>query len=221
MRDVCEGLLDLFFPKPPVSGLCLQVEEPYCQRCGEPFDHLATDTFVCTNCRGRTWHLSRARAAYRAQEAVLDTIHAFKYQRAFYRLPELGAWLLEGYDRFYAEEQWDCLIPVPLHPGRERRRTFNQAYELARWLALRRNLKLNHCLKRVKKTETQARLRRSQRLRNQAGAFRMRSSATLPPQARCLIIDDVFTTGATVNACARIVKRAGAGTICALTVARG
>lgn len=221
MRDVYEGLLDLFFPKPPLDGKFLRIEEPFCRLCGEPFDLAYRETFVCTNCRGRNWNLSRARAAYRAEEAVLKAIHDFKYRRAFHLLPELGAWLLEGYDRFYASESWDCIIPVPLHPSRERNRTFNQAYELARWLAIHRNLKLCPCLKRVKKTETQARLRRSQRLRNQASAYQFRFLSKIPERARCLVIDDVFTTGATVNACARILKKQGASTICALTVARG
>ncbi len=221
MRGVCEGVLDLFFPKPPLTGKCLPIEEPFCDLCGEPFDLAYQGSFVCTNCRGRHWYISRARAAYRAEDGVLEAIHDFKYRRAFHLLPELGAWLLEGYDRFYSNEKWDCIVPVPLHPYRERTRTFNQAYELARWLSIHRKLRLTPCLKRVKKTEIQARLRRSQRLRNQAGAYEFRLLRTIPAQSRCLIIDDVFTTGATVNACARMLKKRGASTICALTVGRG
>lgn len=221
MRDVCSGVLDLLFPVHPIEGPRLHLGDTFCRRCGEPFDAESGPGFTCTNCRGRRWALVEARAAYRAEGAVLDTVHALKYRREFHRIPELGTMLVEGYDRFFAVQAWDVIVPVPLHRKRRRERGFNQAEELARWLSRRRKLPLWNGLRRIKATEVQARLRRSQRLRNQAGAYALRNEQSDLTGKQCLIIDDVFTTGATVNACARILKKAGAESVSALTVARG
>ncbi|MEO0452777.1 MAG: ComF family protein [Verrucomicrobiota bacterium] len=221
MHAAFKVFLDLLYPKDPVEGNVERIEPPFCDQCGEPYQGAGSTEFVCTNCRGRKWHLSEARAGYYASGAVLDLIHEFKYRRSFHHLPEMGDWLLEGYDRYYAEQRWDWVIPVPLHRFRERQRMFNQSAELARWLSKRRGVPYLNALKRIKKTETQARLRRSERLRNQAGAFDLNVKPERMVEKRCLIIDDVFTTGATANACAKILRKAKASEVAVLTVARG
>ncbi len=217
-----EGVLGLVYPRDETNGERDVLKEPYCQACGEPFEGRLED-FVCTNCRGRNWYLERARAAYRAEGAVRELIHEFKYARRFHHLPVLGEWLFEGFRRFYAQRSWDGLVPVPLYPLRKRERGFNQAAELAGWLGKKTNLPVWDVLKRVKQTETQANLRKSDRLRNQRGAFDLRDGVgpTLK-RRRFLIVDDVFTTGATVNACAMVLRRRGkTEPPCVLTVARG
>src|SRR5690606_22271007 len=98
---------------------------------------------------------------------------------------------------------------------RKRERGFNQAQELARVLSKRVGLPVINCLERIRKTETQARLRRSERLRNQLNAFGLKRGFDLQGR-RLLIIDDVFTTGATINACAHMLKQAGAAHLAAL-----
>ncbi|NJK90363.1 MAG: ComF family protein [Blastochloris sp.] len=220
MREWKKGLWDVLFPVAELPGMMSGLGDRWCERCGEPYEGEMPEIFRCSNCAGRRWHISRARAAYRAEGAVRELIHEFKYNKEFHHLPQLTSWLEEGFERFYAEESWDALVPVPLYPLRKREREFNQAEELARMLGRRRGLSVWKVLERVKKTETQAKLRRSERLRNQKGAFCVKSGFDLKGR-RLLIIDDVFTTGATVDACAQVLHQAGAEHLAVLTVARG
>lgn len=214
------ALIDLVYPPVPVPRVLPRIHAPFCRVCGEPFDAAPDAVIRCTNCAGRSWWLEEARAAYRADGFVRDRIHDFKYHRQFHLLPLLAGWLEEGFEAHFAGRPWDALVPVPLHPARRAERGFNQAEELARRLARRRGLRVWQPLARLRRTETQANLRRSERLRNQNGAFGAKSGFDASGM-RLLIIDDVFTTGATVNACARVLAKGGAACICALTVARG
>jgi ComF family protein len=220
MNPWLESLLDLVYPQPPLAGELREVTEPFCFVCGEPFEGELLEFSVCGNCRGRKWFVSQARAAYRAEGEVREAIHGFKYNQQFYRLKNLSAWLLAGYERFYRGERIDALVPVPLHGLRRRERGFNQAAELANGLRKITGLPIWDILRRVRKTHTQANLRRSERLRNQLRAYELKGGFDVRGK-RLLIIDDVFTTGATINACAQVLQRAGAARVDALTVARG
>lgn len=220
MRRWWDALVDLVFPEEEMGEGLPRVEAPFCQRCGEPFAASVEVVIRCSNCAGRRWHLEQARAAYRAEGWVRECIHGFKYRGQFYQLRRLGGWLVEGFDRFYAGGGWDALVPVPLHRRRRAERGFNQALELARWLGRARGLPVKDVLVREKRTEAQAQLRRSERLRNMAGAFGVKRGFD-GGGGRLLVVDDVFTTGATVDACAGVLVRAGAAQVAALTVARG
>ena len=222
IRDWLGSFVDLVYPVEPLQGELPELKAPFCDRCGESFSGDIINPFNCSNCRGRKWSLSKARAAYRADGEVRELIHQFKYEEKFHHLPQLGKWIEEGFGRFFIDggEKWDALVPVPLYPLRRRERGFNQAEELAEWLGKRRGLPVWKALERVKMTQIQAKLRRSERLKNQRGAFDLKRGFDVSGR-RLLIIDDVFTTGATVDACARVLCSQGAACVAALTVARG
>jgi ComF family protein len=114
----------------------------------------------------------------------------------------------------------DLIIPVPLHRGRERQRGFNQAFELSRHFTKLTGLPVGrHWLLRTRPTQVQAGLSRRERRLNMSGAFAVSKQAQLEGKA-LLLWDDVFTTGATLNECARILKQRGASAVSVLTVAR-
>ena len=220
MRIWIESALGLIFPvgRPPRPWV--RLERPFCERCAEPFPRSLSDSFVCANCEKRKWALSRLRAAYRAVGSVREAVLRFKYGREYFLRPWLGRWLRDGFCQHYAAESWDALIPVPLHPMRRRKRGFNQSLEITRWLGERTGLPVKEGLVRQKVTPPQARLRRSERLRNLRGALALAPGFD-PQGLRLLICDDIFTTGATADACARVLRQAGAAEVAALTVARG
>jgi len=118
-------------------------------------------------------------------------------------------------------QDWQLIVPVPLHPVKHREREFNQAERLAGHLATALKTPLNaELLRRVTSTRTQTLLTREQRAANMRGAFAIRPGQGLDG-ARVVLVDDVFTTGATTGACAHALLAAGAGDVCVWTVARG
>ena len=194
---------------------------PFCERCGLPFEGDLTTTFTCSNCREMELHFVRARAAVAAKGITLEVIHRYKYSRALWFEPFLADLLLRQAGPELRRERWDLIIPVPLHPLKEREREFNQAERLARRLGKALNIAVNtRLLQRREPTRTQTRLNRRERAENVRRAFALRPGARLHGE-RVVLIDDVLTTGATTSACAQALHDAGAGEVCVWTVARG
>ncbi len=197
------------------------IRPPYCERCGLPFDGKLTTPFECANCREMELHFSSARSAVVAAGVVLEAIHRYKYQRALWFEPFLADLLAREAGPVLRGQKWDFLVPVPLHPTKKREREFNQAGRLAERLSAATHIPVNTTwLRRVLPTSTQTRLTREQRAANMRGAFAMADACRLHGE-RVVLLDDVFTTGATTSACARVLRAAGAGDVCVWTVARG
>ena len=214
---------------PPCRGALIPVEAPFCQKCGEAFDGAADSSFQCTNCAGQKIAFEFAIAGFQTSGPALDLIHRFKYGRDLSLRIVLERMLerslrdprLSGLDA----QQW-CLVPVPLHPLRERERQFNQSRELCHELARRKGLPMIDAMKRSRSTPKQALLTRHQRLENLRGAFEVKRRFTEQRSAlrgkSVLLVDDVFTTGATTNECARVLRRdAGVQKVVVISVARG
>jgi len=168
----------------------------------------------------RRWSFAWAHGNYEAMGQVRAAVIGFKFGQQYHQRPRLVRWLHAGFERFAAGEEWDALVPVPLHPLRRRERGFNQAEELARGLGQRTGLPVRNALRRAVATRQQTTLTRAQRWTNTRKAFAPRTRAVIAGQ-RLLLIDDVLTTGATTESCARELKLAGAAEVAVLCVARG
>lgn len=209
---------------PACEAALPRLRAPFCQMCGEPYDGDISGEFRCSNCTDRRFSFHFATSAFRASESVRDLIHRFKYDRESYLREALACLLKLALDdsRLVAEPLggW-LLVPVPLHRAKEGDRGFNQSRELCRALSRATGIPTTDGLKRVRVTETQARLSREERLRNVRGAFVPVEKAAL--KGRCvLLVDDVLTTGATTNECAKVLRReAGVEKVVVITVARG
>jgi ComF family protein len=197
------------------------IQRPFCERCGRPFEGDITTQFECANCSEMEWHFQSARSAVAARDPVLEAIHRYKYQRAYWFEPFLAELLIEAAGPALGAQPADVIVPVPLHPTKQREREFNQAERLADRLGAATQLPVNkRLLRRVVATRTQALLKRPERLANVRNAFAMRDGQRLNGE-RIVVVDDVFTTGATTSACAKVLKSAGAGEVCVWTLARG
>lgn len=197
----------------PVTG-------PACRRCGLPFAGALTTEFECSNCLDREFAFDRARAAVIAEGVTLEVIHRYKYQQALWFEPFLGGLLIDAAAPHLAPADWDVLVPVPLHPVRQREREFNQAERLARCLSRAVGVPVDtRLVERSEMTRTQTHLSRDERLENVQRAFRPRPGARLRGP-RCLVIDDVLTTGATSHGVARALRKLGASTVEVWSVAR-
>jgi competence protein ComFC len=198
----------------------VRIIAPFCQTCSEPFEGVITGAFTCANCAHRTIHFDAAVAAYRSRGIVREIIHAFKYGREIYLRDLVARWLYTALeDERLRERRFDVIVPVPLHPTRQRERGFNQASLLAELLSARIAIPSKPLLERIRYTTTQTALDRAERMENLHNAFHLRKNANVRG-LRVLLIDDVLTTGSTLSECARILKRAGTISVYAATAAR-
>jgi competence protein ComFC len=197
------------------------IKPPFCERCGLPYEGAITTSFECSNCRELEFHFSSARSAVAAGGVILEAIHRYKYSQAMWFEPFLAdVFLREAVPALHGQN-WDLIVPVPLHPTKRREREFNQAERMASHLSEATRIRLNkNLLRRVVPTRTQTLLTRQQRSANVRGAFTLHLGQRLEGE-RVILVDDVFTTGATTDACARVLRTAGAGEVCVWTVARG
>ncbi len=208
-----------------VCGSCWEqvrfIKPPFCKRCGMPYEGEITASFECTNCREMKLHFRSARSAVSAKGVVRDVILRYKYQREMWFEPFLADLLIREALPELGQEHWDWIVPVPLHPSKRRRREFNQAERLATYLSAASKIPLDtKLLKRVTATSTQTKLNREKRAENMRNAFATWKGRKLKGE-RILLFDDVFTTGATTDACAKVLLEAGAAEVCVWTVARG
>jgi len=197
-----------------------RIARPFCAKCSEPFTGAITGVFDCANCAHRILHFETAVAVYRSRGIVRNVILDFKYGRQMHLRHLVGRWLIAALDdeRLRGVE-FDLLVPVPLHPARERERGFNQAALLAELLSVRMSVPSKPLLQRIRFTTTQTAFDRAERMENLRGAFRLRKRADVR-DLRVLLIDDVLTTGSTLSECARVLKEAGAYSVRAATAAR-
>jgi ComF family protein len=207
----------------PVCPACLRkptafVAEYFCRDCRTPFRNRfpLDEDGRCALCR---LGLNGFDAAYSfgAFEAELrELIHVFKYGGVETLAQPLGRFLALALPR---DEQFDAVVPMPLHWMRRWSRGFNQSELLAREIGRRASVPVRNLVRRVKATTPQAGLTNAKRRANVSGAFRLRRGATVRG-LRMLLVDDVMTTGATASACARVLKQAGAARVVLLTAGR-
>ena len=149
-------------------------------------------------------------------------MHHLKYQRGFYVLRDLKQIVTtSGHYLDYIQDA--TFVPVPLHPTKLRERGFNQSEKIAQMLveATKGRSQLEHLLIRRVYTQTQTRLNHAERHRNVKNAFALAPNAVLIPDKQYILVDDVFTTGSTLNACARVLREAGATRLNVVTIGHG
>lgn len=189
------------------SGLA-PLEPPFCPQCGEP---AAAIEGLCGLCRKGEHIFDLARSPLLFTDVAREIIHRLKYSDRISLASPLGDILREHLEQQPFTGQW--IVPVPLHPRRERERGYNQAELIAARLG---RPVATHLLRRRKNTPTQTGLSRNERKRNLAGAFEVIGEVG----QSIIIVDDVYTTGSTVNEIASVLKRAGTERVEVLTVAR-
>ncbi|MBI2902885.1 MAG: ComF family protein [Candidatus Methylomirabilis oxyfera] len=243
MKELLAALLHLIFPTPCrvcnlpldaqrrslICGRCWDqvrpVPEPFCPRCGKPFaSPLALEESPghhCGACRKQppAFAVARAAALYERGGTMREAILLFKYGGRLSLGCHLGRLMAEAAGGLFEPREFDLLVPVPLHPSRARERGFNQAAVLAKEVGSAWGRRVGYrLLRRIHATEAQSG-RRPEREANVEGAFEVAQPDRVEGR-RLLLIDDVFTTGATVNECAQVLLAAGAAEVAVYTLAR-
>ncbi len=196
------------------------VEAPYCTSCGRPFEIDPEDGLLCAACIAEPPLFDAARTAMIYDEWSRPLVTGFKYADRTDFARAFGGWLSRAGRDVLGEADW--LVPVPLHPWRLWMRRYNQAGILASALSRETLVPVLHDgLLRVRHTRQQVGLTASKRRRNVAGAFQVNPKRTaLLKDAHIVLIDDVVTSGATVSACLRVIRRKKPASISVLSLAR-
>lgn len=196
------------------------IASPLCPSCGIPYPAGEGSDHLCGPCLLQEPPLAAARS-YGVYEAALhDAVHAFKYGGNLTLGERLGRLMADRDYPLFRIEDYELIVPVPLHPRRLRQRGFNQSVLLAREVSRRRGVPMDfQALRRIVDTDSQAGLKRGERQSNMKKAFSVPDPGRIRGR-RILLVDDVHTTGSTLGECAGTLLKGGAEAVGALTLAR-
>jgi len=232
--NICSHIIDLIFPdfcdicnsklrgkERIICGSCLLKirvnTPPFCAICARP---LAYERKRCSECEGTSSLLKQVWAWGIYQDMLKECIHIFKYGREAYIPYLFKNRLIEFSCKNGVMRYPEIITPVPLYKSKLRYRTFNQSFIIAQILAQFHRKPLKNILNKTKKTVPQHGLSRLERIRNVQDTYRLSDKTSIDGKI-VLLVDDIFTTGATLNECARVLLNAGAQDVYGFTLARG
>ncbi|MDI7260130.1 MAG: ComF family protein [Thermodesulfobacteriota bacterium] len=195
------------------------ITPPFCTICGIPFVSREVENHPCGACVTREKYFTIARALGHYEGPLREAIHRWKYEEKTHLTTFFGGQLAEGLRRYWDPKSLDFLIPVPLHPKRLRERGFNQVLLLVKELSRRTGIPYQKGLLQKKRpTVPQIDLSGTEREKGVKGSFHIQRKEEVE-EKKILLVDDVFTTGATVNECSKVLLTAGAKRVDVFTIA--
>ncbi|MFC1698383.1 double zinc ribbon domain-containing protein [Candidatus Omnitrophota bacterium] len=233
---ICGIKLDPLSQKPLCAVCWSKIEynpAPFCRVCGKPLPACPagspagrparhqSQALVCQDCQNSQFYFKQVRSVCKYDGVIKECIHLFKYNHKLSLTKPLGGLLVDFATHNCDMSQIDLILPVPLHSKKLRQRQFNHAQNLAQSLAAAFSKQIQpQLIVKIKPGPDQVSLTRAARSRNIRGAFTIRNNKPVKSK-NVLLVDDVFTTGATVNECAKALLDAGAKQVDVLTLARG
>ncbi len=189
-----------------------------CLHCGKQLNEQYNDS-TCPDCKTGIFHYNRAYSCFAYTGMGKELIYKLKYEGKI-QLSGVIAGLME--ERLRNERlAIDAIVPVPIHENKLKTRGYNQSYIIARELGERLRKPVTDCLERTRETKEQYNLDRAQRYLNIVDAFSVRLMYNIDKYKNILLVDDIYTTGSTVNECSKVLKKAGAMDIYVITAATG
>ena len=196
------------------------IQEPKCMRCGKPIEQAEQE--YCFDCSNRVFHYSRGFPCLKYDKRMSKSISAFKYKGKKEFADFYISELLRKYEEQFKELKFDALIPIPLHSSKYKERGFNQAEIIARGIGQTIQAPVDTMmLIRTRKTLPQKELNDKERLRNLEQAFELGKQNQSKGYQRVLIVDDIYTTGSTIEACAKLLVLAGIEDVCYTSICIG
>lgn len=243
LKEQMENFIDLLYPRScihcadgvagrqPFAFLCERcarqltyARSPACPSCGYPFFGAIEEDRICPHCRELNPHFHEGRTAVLFKGPATELIHGIKYHGKTYLMRDVGK-IFARSTELLEFLSGAILVPVPLHARKERERGFNQSRLLAESLAsLARNACVMEVLRRTIDTKSQTRFDRASRQKNLKNAFAIKEKFSLDKNSkelRYVLVDDVFTTGSTLNACALALRTVGLEQIDAVSFGHG
>jgi ComF family protein len=194
------------------------IRSPMCTVCGVPFMTIGGEDHVCGECLDSRRRYDRAVAAAVYDGPVLDLVHSLKYRSRTHLAGNIAELMRDAAKAM--DKDWDLVVPVPLHRRRLFFRSYNQSLLVARCISVMLGTPVDYLgLRRIRNTPAQVGMKKEERSKNVRDAFKVAPPGTFKGK-KVLLVDDVYTTGATVNECARVLKKDGAKKVDVLTAAR-
>lgn len=194
------------------------IAAPFCACCGASFDLPVDEGTLCGTCLEKAPAYDAARSAFLYDDTSKGLILRLKHADQLHPVPALAKWLMRTGDEFWAQS--DMIMPVPLHRWRLFKRRYNQAALLARRIGKITKMPVHYnILRRIRATDSQGHKNKKERIDNVRGAFAVKDGCDLAGKT-IILIDDVMTSGATVEACAKTLKKEGAEKVFVLSLAR-
>lgn len=195
------------------------IEENKCKKCCRILD-VGYSVDLCHDCIDHKFYFNKAISALEYTGIVKDAIYKFKYKNKAYMYKMFGYMLIKSLKEEDIQDI-DLIVGVPLHKKKKIKRGFNQAYLLGKYIGKELDVKVDKkSLVRIKETSTQNKLNKTSRLLNIKNAFKVKNEELFKDK-KVLLIDDIFTTGSTVNECSKVLMKAGAKEVVVLTIATG
>ena len=194
---------------------------PFCVKCGRQLKGDPESIYTCIDCRKDAPYFDQAWSACYYEGALKDLIHDFKYKKITSLSKDFTNLIINFMKKYNVGKDCQIIVSVPMHPDRLFKREINHSDILARDLG--RSLKIpysTNTLRKIKNTSLQSKLKRQERIKNLSSSFSLKDNSIIRDK-NILLVDDLFTTGSTVNECSRVLKDAGARHVEVITLARG
>lgn len=197
-----------------------RIRRPFCPLCGVPFKSVTGESHLCEACLRKRPSYDSLSAPFLYRGRIMDAVHQLKYGGKTHLAVSLGKLLAAHAMERFGKTDNVLIMPVPLHPKKLRERGFNQSLLLSKMVRLALNLELDFLsLRRIRYTKPQTGLKREERRKNVRRAFRLLPLKSLKGKT-VILVDDVATTGSTLNECGRVLKRSGCDRVFCLVLAR-
>lgn len=229
-----EALTSIFFPRrcPICDGAVLcgekicspcvkklpYIKEPACKKCGKQLENERQE--YCADCTGKVHYFVQGRAVFSYRAEMKLSMYRFKYSNKREYADFFAEEAVKQYGVWLSRREIDVIVPVPMHAKKQRSRGYNQAEVFAKALGTQTNIPVDkHLVKRIKNTIPQKSLNDRQRKDNLKGAFQVRTN--IVKYSKILLVDDIYTTGATIDAIAELLRKAGVQEIYFMSICIG
>lgn len=238
MKSYVDSFLELIYPEKNICFICEVYDEeisdkyicsscerklkklqpPLCSKCSKPIEYNST-TGLCPECCDTDRYFITSKSPYAYDGLIKKAIYSYKYHNKAYFYKLFGN-LLVDFMKSISYTEFDCIASVPLYPSKMRERGYNQSELIARYIASKLSIPYVDAIKRTKKTLKQSGQSREQRKKNMKGAFEIKQPAEKIINNSVLLVDDIYTTGSTVDECSKVLVNYGAASVYVITIAR-
>jgi len=238
MKSYADSFLELIYPEKNTCFICetydetigdkyicsdcekhiKKIEPPVCSKCSKPIFHNSSID-LCQECCDVTRHFEMSKSPYAYEGLIKKAIYSYKYYNKTYFYKFFGNCLV-SFMKDINYTDFDFIVPVPLHSSKMRKRGYNQSELLARHISASLSIPYVDALKRTKKTLKQSEQSKEERRKNLKDAFAVKSSPEKIINSSVLLVDDIYTTGSTVDECSKALVNYGAAKVYVITIAR-